>query len=48
MRRSIISIEDGLAEGDWPGWARLTNRSAIACSWWATMSSYQSRHPQAL
>jgi enolase len=20
----IISIEDGLAEGDWPGWARLT------------------------
>ena len=21
----IISIEDGLAEGDWPGWARLTS-----------------------
>ena len=20
----IISIEDGLAEGDWPGWQRLT------------------------
>jgi len=22
----IASIEDGLAEGDWPGWARLTSR----------------------
>ncbi len=26
----IISIEDGLAEGDWPGWKRLTRRARLA------------------
>ncbi len=25
-RYPIVSIEDGLAEGDWPGWARLTQQ----------------------
>ena len=35
----IISIEDGLAEGDWPGWQRLTPALGDACSSSATTSS---------
>ena len=35
----IVSIEDGLAEGDWPGWQRLTPPSAPAFSSSATTSS---------
>ena len=36
----IVSIEDGLAEDDWDGWA-LADRAAAAsgCSSWATISS---------
>jgi enolase len=30
-RYPIVSIEDGMAEDDWPGWARLTERLADRC-----------------
>jgi len=29
----IITIEDGLAEDDWEGWAQLQQRLAIGCNW---------------
>jgi hypothetical protein len=35
----IVTIEDGMAEGDWDGWKLLTERSASACSWSATTCS---------
>ena len=36
----IVSIEDGLAEGDWEGWKLLTQRARRrACSSSATMCS---------
>ena len=35
----IISIEDGLAEGDWPGWQRLTEALGARFSSSATTSS---------
>ena len=35
----IISIEDGLAEGDWDGWKTLTTALGAACSWSATTCS---------
>ena len=35
----IISIEDGLAEGDWPGWKRLTAALGARCKSSATISS---------
>ena len=36
----IISIEDGMHEGDWDGWKHLTeNAWARRCSWWATTCS---------
>ena len=31
----IISIEDGMAEGDWEGWKLLTDKLAKKCNWWA-------------
>ena len=37
---ALLSIEDGLAEDDWEGWAALTARRwATACNWWAMTSS---------
>ena len=38
-RYPIVSIEDGLAESDWDGWAKLTSGSARAASSSATTSS---------
>ena len=39
-RYPIVSIEDGLGEDDWAGWALLTKRlGRHACSWWATICS---------
>jgi enolase len=35
----IVSLEDGMAEDDWDGWARCRPRCAIACSSSATTSS---------
>lgn len=35
----IISIEDGMHEGDWDGWKLLTIGWARRCSWWATTCS---------
>ena len=35
----ILSIEDGMAEDDFEGWAALTPRSASACNWWVTTCS---------
>ena len=40
----IVSIEDGLAEGDWEGWKLLTQRARrSACSWSATTCSSPTR-----
>ena len=40
----IVSIEDGLAEGDWDGWKRADDaRSASACSSSATTCSSPTR-----
>ena len=40
----IITIEDGMAEGDWDGWALLTQQArAQACSWSATTCSSPTR-----
>jgi len=38
-RYPIVSIEDGLGEDDWAGWARSRADSARASSSWATTSS---------
>jgi len=39
-RYPIVSIEDGLAENDWDGWAVQTERMGESgSSWWATTSS---------
>ena len=38
-RYPIVSIEDGLGEDDWDGWARLTARLGDRCSWWETICS---------
>ena len=38
-RYPIVSIEDGMDEEDWDGWKLLTERSATACSSWATTCS---------
>ena len=35
----IISIEDGMHEGDWDGWKLLTERLGRRCNWWATTCS---------
>ena len=35
----IVSIEDGLAEDDWDGWATLTAELGLDASWWGTTSS---------
>jgi len=37
-RYPIVSIEDGLAEGDWDGWVHLTKELGASCNWWATTS----------
>ena len=42
----IVSLEDGMAEEDWDGWATLTAASARRFSWSATTSS--SRTPTLL
>ena len=40
----IISIEDGMAEGDWDGWKTLNERlGSRRCSWSATTSSLPTR-----
>ena len=40
----IVSIEDGLAEGDWEGWQQIDRRLlATASSWSATMYSSPTR-----
>ena len=39
----IISIEDGMAEGDWDGWKVLTDKLARACRSSATTSSSPTR-----
>jgi enolase len=36
---SIISIEDGMGEDDFEGWAALTANIGKRCSWWATICS---------
>ncbi len=38
-RYPIITIEDGMAEGDWTGWKGSPTSSAARCSWWVTISS---------
>ena len=38
-RYPIVSIEDGMAEDDWDGWARSPRRSATGCSSSATTCS---------
>ena len=38
-RYPIVSVEDGMAEDDWDGWAALTRRSADPSSSWVTTSS---------
>jgi enolase len=38
-RYPIITIEDGMAEGDWDGWAALTGNSGARCSWWGMTCS---------
>ncbi len=35
----IVSIEDGMAEEDWEGWAAITKLVGDKCSWWATTCS---------
>jgi len=35
----IVSIEDGLAEDDWEGWALLNRTIGNQISWWATIFS---------
>jgi enolase len=35
----IVSIEDGMAEDDWEGWAALTRAIGSSFSWWVTISS---------
>jgi len=35
----IVSLEDGLSENDWEGWALLTKELAARFSWWPTTSS---------
>jgi hypothetical protein len=46
-RYPIVTIEDGMAEDDWDGWAQLTRRWASACSSSATISSSPTRDPEA-
>jgi enolase len=38
-RYPILSIEDGMAENDWGGWRRLTDRSENGCNSLATICS---------
>ena len=38
-RYPIVSIEDGMAEDDWDGWALLTRELGAGCSWSATTHS---------
>ena len=35
----IVTIEDGMSEGDWDGWAVLTKKLGARCSSWATTCS---------
>ena len=39
----IVSLEDGMAEDDWDGWAELTEHSAPRSSSWATTCSSPTR-----
>ena len=42
---SLLSIEDGLAEEDWEGWALMTKELGKRCSLWVTIVCNQHRSP---